>query len=330
MDCCCHYTKSGAALDRLTEEIRNSAIKVALDYINLLDNQLTIHFKDELTTEDQAILDAIIENHSCTPLPDNEIKEVALYGVVTNPTDKALKVSNVKPEGSSTLLISHDYCDRTTWWSESVRVTNEELSADESFLTYTSDHQYWIDLEHGKVMYEDRYAPTYKPHIYVDNVEVTEGFSIDYRAGTITFTSSQENKVITADYSYENGSNWIITANSGKILKLLGTEVKFAKNCVLDSGQQIIYQIFANETPVISPIYYKSVKDFVISTMGTICVVPAFGNMQNDGIVLPFSYLTSKELKSSYNMSVKIGLKLNEEMSGEWGHIIAYCLVLDE
>jgi hypothetical protein len=55
---------------RLTQEIQQSSIIIALDYINTTTADVTIYFKDELSIGDKSTLDGIIANHSGEPLPE--------------------------------------------------------------------------------------------------------------------------------------------------------------------------------------------------------------------------------------------------------------------
>lgn len=63
------YTKTPVNLDRLTNEIRASAITIALDYCNYEETTLTIYFKANLLAEDVTILDGIITAHTGEPIP---------------------------------------------------------------------------------------------------------------------------------------------------------------------------------------------------------------------------------------------------------------------
>lgn len=55
--------------DRLTLEIRASAITVALDYITTAGDDCTIYFKADLSTDNVTILDSVVAAHSGEPLP---------------------------------------------------------------------------------------------------------------------------------------------------------------------------------------------------------------------------------------------------------------------
>ncbi len=63
--------------DRLTQEIADSAIVTALDYIDTAGDDCDIWFVDALSGGDQTTLDTIVANHSGDPLPvvaDNYVK----------------------------------------------------------------------------------------------------------------------------------------------------------------------------------------------------------------------------------------------------------------
>ena len=53
------YTKDHVSISRLIQEIHNSIITVALDYINAIETELDIIFKSSLTPDEKAILDLI-------------------------------------------------------------------------------------------------------------------------------------------------------------------------------------------------------------------------------------------------------------------------------
>lgn len=70
-----HYTKF-VAVDRLEQEIRQSSITTALDYITLNDTELTVVFKAELSYIEQRVLTDLVNDHIATPLPYNEPTKV--------------------------------------------------------------------------------------------------------------------------------------------------------------------------------------------------------------------------------------------------------------
>jgi len=54
----------------LTEEIQDSSITIALDYISVVGNALDIYFKVDLSEGEQTTLDDIVAAHTGEPLPD--------------------------------------------------------------------------------------------------------------------------------------------------------------------------------------------------------------------------------------------------------------------
>lgn len=66
------------ASDRLESEIRTSAITIALDYITTNGAELSIRFKAVLPQVDQDILTGVVNAHVATPLPDNQVRPVAI------------------------------------------------------------------------------------------------------------------------------------------------------------------------------------------------------------------------------------------------------------
>jgi len=65
------FTKTPVSIDRLTQEIQNSSITIAIDYITLFGSDLQISFKSDLSTEEQTTLSTLVTNHSGLPLPQN-------------------------------------------------------------------------------------------------------------------------------------------------------------------------------------------------------------------------------------------------------------------
>jgi len=316
--------------DSLEEEIRASDIVTALDYIQADGDDLGVWFKASLSSGDETILDGVIAEHTGEPIAEDPT-DVVLSELDHTTSEKALKVAPTKLEGSSTLLVSHDWCDRTTWWTDSVRVLNETLDDSGNGIDFTSPNNKvnWIDLVSGKVAYEDNWADDYRVLVYVDDELVTEGFTIDYALGKITFDSAQTGKTVKATYSYENGSTWKISPESGKILKILGTTIKYSENVSLSENQHFSFQLFAGDTPYLPPTLYKQMKNFMECAVGDVRHVPAHGDIANDMIELDFDYMTSKDLTSVYGLNIRVKVSNDEPIGGEWACVQAKCLSLD-
>lgn len=100
------FPNGKVAPDRLTQEIQNSAIVTALDYINTSGDDCDIWFKDALSAGDQTILDGIVATHSGEPLPA-EPEPVTIDGARFDPDGKQVIVPTPAPAGSFTWYTSH-------------------------------------------------------------------------------------------------------------------------------------------------------------------------------------------------------------------------------
>jgi hypothetical protein len=92
-------------VNRLTKEIRESAIVTALDYIDVSGDDCDIWFKDALSGGDQTILDGIVAAHSGEPLPD-AAKPVTIEGSRFDSDGKQVIVPTPAPAGSFTWYTS--------------------------------------------------------------------------------------------------------------------------------------------------------------------------------------------------------------------------------
>lgn len=148
--------------------------------------------------------------------------------------------------GAEVIYATHNFCDKTSWYSQSVRVTDEALTETDG-TTYTLANKPVINLREGKVfdeegLYEDQQlAEPLDPHAYevvvkVDGVEQTQrepfaddggDYHVDYTDGQIIFAASQAGKAVTASYSYASGSAWEMHPIGARALLIDEAEVQF-------------------------------------------------------------------------------------------------------
>ena len=318
--------------DSLVESIRSSDITVAFDFIGTTGDVCDIWFKSALLAEEETSLGTLVASHTGTPV--KQIETVSLSGIDVSSHEKALKVTNTKLEGSSTMKVSHNFCDKTTWYTESVEVPNEPLtvSGGSDDKIFTSAHDFWIDLDNGKVPYEHRMREEYSPVVNVDGVPQTEGYTLNYESGIVTFDESQAGAVVTAQYHYAGGSGWYLSPAAGKIMKIIGTTVKFSDDAVLDMEHSISFQLYVGggSSAYGSPTVYNNLEDVIKCCMGKAYVVPSFSTVTRQTIALPFDYITSKDLASSIGALIKIKLANDEPMTGTFGIVTADCISVDE
>jgi hypothetical protein len=255
-------------------------------------------------------------------------------------------VQTEQAEGSEKLFVSHNFCDKCTWFMNSQRITGEILSDSGDGLTFNSANPFWIDLNHGRYYNEDQIKASYLPNIYINGVKTTEkmpfsdpgsddnDFTINYRAGTVTFFSNQSGKIITADYSKATDSMFIIAPDSGKTWRYEEGVIDFTSDIVFKDS--VIYQPYAYnpsgppipKVPAGSKEVFKTILNFWAEARNAPPQLPAVGGLmrgtQNNTIELPFKRQKSKLLPDAYGAEIRICLENDIEFEGEYAAITLY------
>ena len=332
--------------DLLTQQITASDIVTALDYVSTSDDVCDIWFKAALSSGDETILDGLVAAHSGEQ-PDDPVTPVALSDVAAD-DDSRIRCS-VEPRkvGSALVIVTHNWCDPCTWYTQAIQKTGQALTDSGDGLTFESGIQNWIDLMHGRLYREDLVAASYPIKVYVDSVEKTPrapfadsggDYTVNPEDGTVTFAESQSGKTVTADFHHENGSLFIVGPTAGKRLWVEKSEVQFSND--VDLKDTIHFCPYAynpadppNKIPVASPTTYKKAQDFVDEANGTYPQVPAFGGatrgLSVPHLVFPFNYLALKELKSSQGVEIRVWLENNEPFGGTFATATFYCTSYD-
>jgi hypothetical protein len=326
------------ATSRLQEEIRASTIVTAQDYINTEDDVCEIWFKADLSPADLLTLNGLVAVHSGEPLvPAPEFK--------LDSDGRQVMVVEPQLDGAMLNIVSYNFCDKSSWWQQSTAVANEVLVDSGDGLVWTSAHPFWTDLTHGKFYLEDRVTnrSSYVPVIKVDGTALTErtpfttsggDYVVDYRAGTVTFATSQAGKVVTAGYRYASSSLFTISPSSGKVLWVQDSEIQFSTDVVMTGTMN--FQAWAynpndlpNKMPVTAVTNYKNMRDFIDEARGMYPVIPAIGGavrgLLNPHVVLPFRYSQAKELRSSLGVEIRVWISGDAEYVGEFGTATFYC-----
>jgi hypothetical protein len=179
-------------------------------------------------------------------------------------------VATVSAEGLKRNCISPNWCDRTTWYQESIRVVNESATTSD-FLRKVWDvsNDNIIDVYHGKLTGEDdlldKDGYSYRVSIIVDGTEKIErdphygtggDFTINYSSGQITFFNSiASGKTPLVTYHYENGSLWTIKPYDGEILKIKRAEAQFSED--VDLKDTLIYSVYGSvDSFALQYVYY--------------------------------------------------------------------------
>ena len=260
--------------------------------------------------------------------------------------------------GSEVIYATHNFCDATTWYSESERATDETLSDSGDGLTFNSANANWVDMTHGKVMDEEAIAAENEPtHLYgivvtVDDVEATQrapyatsggDYDVDYATGDVTFYASQAGNVVKASYSYEAGSTWIMRPSGGKQLKIESAEAQFSEDVDMQDtirfGAWGVADVFAPQL-VPSPIpsgtlielqatRYMRLDQIIDEALGSYPVIPAMGGAARGNSQarygFPFRYGAVRVLDSAALMELRVGLEADTAYGGERATATFYC-----
>jgi len=351
------------APDRLDKEIRDSDIVIAIDHITTGadgdEDNCDVWFKDELDNDGKVILygntspattGSIIGDHSGEPLPaTSEPVEVTNHAGVDS-LNRTITVPEPETDRQMVNIVSHNFCDKCTWWQNAESVSDETLVDSGDGLTFTSDNERWIDLTHGRFYLEDRVPDQgdYIPVVKVDGVTKVEkppfnlpgsyDYTVDYTNGKVVFDSAQTGTV-TASYHYGSNSLFSVRPSSGKVLWVRDSEVQFSIDIIMTST--INFQGWAynpadppNKAPVTQTTNYKTLRNFVEEAKGVYPPVPAVGGalrgMIQEHVVFPFKYSQVKTLYSSMGVEIRVWMDEDIEFEGEFGTATFYCSSYDE
>ena len=334
----------------LDGEIRASAIVTALGGITVGGDALTITMKDTLSGGDETTLGTVVGAH----------EGVVSVNLPPPTTSKGVPVvvSDWR-SGSPTDFISFNWCDKTTWFGDAARVTDEALSDSGDGLTWNSANAFWICISCGKVPQEHRLIATHETIIKVDSVVQTESsqgttdadYQINYDTGDVTFNVSQAGKTVEATYSYAQTSTYYITPDASKILRLTAVEVQFSDDIDLtDSVQFDIEGYIHSFVPGItvddvtpnyttsfptgfrislgSPRIYKTMMDFIAEAQRAYPMIPALGGASWRGLAKPvyvmrWPYQEDATRDLVADMGMRIRIKLQSDIPFGGTHAIA-------
>jgi hypothetical protein len=274
---------------------------------------------------------------------------------------------SVEPrQGSEVIYATHNYCDPTTWFGDSVRVTDEAATDDGDGLSWSLANGFVIDLTHGKLFDEDAYILDQQtdnpgsPHGYsvvvsVDAVVKTQrapfaasggDYTVDYASGKIVFASSQAGNAVLVSYSYENGSTFRIVPDPGTNIDIEKAKSAWSANFVMnDTVQFEVYGYAAVFAPQLGlpegtkiPIQVTSYKTLAqltseASAFGPFAIPATGGSVR--GLAQPqhiveFRYGTIRRLLSAYGIELRVKLETDTPMGGDFTTATFYCVVRPE
>lgn len=158
--------------------------------------------------------------------------------------------------GDDTVYTTHDFCDKCTWFGESVRVVDKTITSGDGGTTWDTGDGYIIDMISGRVQDDDGLVEEQKllnpsdPHGYqvvvkIDGVlktmrepfEASGGdYEVLWEAGQIRFFTPVTTGTVTASYSKAAGSTFFLKPLPDKILSIERAKTDFSENIVMLDG----------------------------------------------------------------------------------------------
>lgn len=231
-------------------------------------------------------------------------------------------------------MSTHDFCNKVTWYTNSVRVIDEILSTGDG-ITYAAANDYFIDVTNGLTPRQNLYAVSHGVVVKVDDVIVTSGFTIDHVAGEIVFDSVQVGTV-KCTYSYATDSKWKLVPDSGKVLNINKSEIQFATD--VQVTVPLVFEVtIANPYVAIEghpyfgiprlsakKVQYNNMRDFVNEANLGQGYIPQIGDLPTNIIVFPFNYISNQPIQSSYGAELIISSLNDVELTGSYGTATFY------
>lgn len=307
--------------DRLQYEIEHSLINTSLDYAAGLNGDggtgVAINFKTSLSDAEKTTLDAIVTTHTgepLTPVPaKTEIAQVDNQGNV---------VVAIQPRtGTGVTLITHNFADPKSWYSNATRVVDDILTTSGSVYTTYDFNAELIDMENGRVTFENTKTnsaygnETYLPKIKVNGNLVTNGYHINYITNQVIFdTPLTGSDIVSSTYYKINDSTFTIAPLPGKQLVMEHVEVQFSTN-VDFTDKELWFDIWAYNPydptgPKVraqSPVIYKNVKDYINESNNTLSTtVPAIGELTHPCYIFAWQYPAARVIKASQGAEIRL------------------------
>ena len=339
---------------KLDAAIRASTIITALNYINTSGDVLTIIFKDQLSTADKTTLDGDTTHPAGGLIASTDNTPSAPTAQpVTFPTPQLITPIPA-PIGTRIWCYSHNFCDKTTWYGEAIRVVNEEVGTGDGVTTqFNLANPYVIDVTHGKITDCYTLVPTptqgggtYAISVSVNGVELIEqefgytpgspftqgDYTINYATGQITFlVPPPAGQAITSTYFYSpntSGSSYFtIAPPSGANYYISDVFVQISTNLIMTSalsnaiwvpnpstGQMMVYP--GSQTN------WKRVTDLMNYSDEMMPVIPVFGGstrgLSNTAIMFHIIYESPVQLIGNYMMQIRSWSKYDVPLTGDF------------
>jgi len=273
-----------------------------------------------------------------------------------------------KSTASKVTFFSHDWTDPTTWYTKSVKIT-DEVATYVSSGVYQLAHVNVIDAYHGKLTQEDYLnnasGGSYRVSVKVDGAAVVEqdphygtgeDYTLNYATGVLTFIAGEEpaqNAEIKVTYHYATTSEFIIKPVAGKKLLISFAECQFSQDVAINDT--VVFQPYGyvdyfapqylqsnggpypsgTKIPLGAPAKYKAMSDYYNESVKAYATYPALGGNGWRGASQPITtcdwdYVASTPISSSAGMEIVISLEHHTPFGGDLATATFYCTVESE
>lgn len=345
-----------------TKEIQASSITIALEDIVVSGDDCDISFKAALAVPAETNeLNTLVSVHQgvATNLPDT-------VDLVTKTASGKPVFSQWPTEGNRKTIVTHNYCDPTTWYTNAVRVVEESLDANTAGEEYAMDNQNVIDAYHGKIWEEDSLLDG-QGNSYLVTVEIDTGggwtsvdevdphsgtgdYTVDYAAGTITFSPTIDTGAsVRATYHYATDSVFSVAPSDGRVMDIKHVEAQFSTDLgmtdsiifapygyVQDFAPQLTPSPYPEDTLIpLGQTKYKSMRDFHNEVNGALPTIPALGGngwrgVTEEIVVFRWEYAATLQLENSKGMEIRVYLEHDVPFTGTYATATIYALQEDE
>jgi hypothetical protein len=270
-------------------------------------------------------------------------------GPVPQNDDLSILIAQEPRVGTELVMVTHNFCDPTTWFTSSVRAEEEALVDSGDGLTWNSSHPNWIDMHHGKMFDEGAHRADveheYAIAVTVDGVEAIQrapfkttggDYEVNYAEGTVTFFESKQGSAVVATYSYATDSTWKLIPDQGSRVDIESVEAQFSSDTIMRDTIQFKIYGYNPEDPPNKILYattnYKTMRNFIDEAQGSYPVVPAIGGSEGRGTLnaiygFPFRYGTIRKMPSSFGLELHVRLREDLAFGGEHATATFYCTV---
>jgi hypothetical protein len=264
-------------------------------------------------------------NHSIDPSQTTIVEEISSndVNIVSDATKKVDSDNNqkvtIQPRlGSGTTIITHNFGDPCTWYQNSVEVVDEILTPKVPgvYDVYKCSKTNIIDIEHGRITFDERVDQKYKIRVKVNDVVVTSGFTFNYEDGEITFaTPLTSNDVVKLKFWYATDSVFTIAPLPGKKLKIEQVETQFSVDVDMAGKTEARFEEWGynpNNLPnkmMYKRTRYKNIAQFVDESNNKFCAELApMDNLTKTIRIFVWEYPVARVMKYSQGAEVRISM----------------------